>query len=36
MLIATAPATGATLVTSDRAILDYAKAGHLRAMNATV
>jgi PIN domain nuclease of toxin-antitoxin system len=34
ILIATARAVGATLITSDRRILDYAKAGHLRAMDA--
>jgi PIN domain nuclease of toxin-antitoxin system len=35
ILIATARLTGATLVTRDRLILDYAKAGHLRALDAS-
>lgn len=35
MLVATARLTGATLVTRDRRILDYAAKGYLRALDAT-
>jgi PIN domain nuclease of toxin-antitoxin system len=36
ILVATARHLGATLVTADRALLEMAKSGHFRAMDATV
>jgi PIN domain nuclease of toxin-antitoxin system len=36
IMIATARAMGASLMTCDRAILHYANAGHLRAFDASV